>query len=181
MIMLNAKDKQIAVDNFTFDEFLQNGYMGKYPTIQDFEQHLSLYFTDARLKHYIEIRNHDSQKPRYIMCIPAFWKGIMYNENAKEEISAILKNYTFKDYETLRQTTPKQGLDCKFGKLHLKELAREIFRISYNSLKRTNEEHYLEPILELVEDGMTPADIIIKNFEGIWNGSIEKYINFSRI
>lgn len=181
MIMVNQKGSQFAVNNFSFFDYMQKGYNGYFPTIKDFEMHASLYFTDTRLKKYLEIRNHDSQKSEFIMCIPAFWKGTMYNKEAREEINKILDNFTFEDFETLRQNTPKYGLDCQIGNKNLNELAKEIFNISYNSLKITDEEHYLEPILELIQAGITPADIVIRNFEGLWNGNIAKFIEYSRV
>ena len=46
---------------------------------------------------------------------------------------------------------------------------------------KINEEKYLEPIEELLNDNMTPADIIIKNFNGSWNKNINKLIEFSEI
>jgi len=181
MIMLHFSEEQIAVNNFTFSEFMSNGYNGKFPSINDFEAHLSLYFTDSRLKKYLEIRNHDSQLPKLIMCVPAFWKGIMYNSDASDAVNSILQNFSYKDFDYLRNTVPKQGLDCKLGHHNLKDIAKEIFEISYNTLKLTNEETYLEPILELINDGLTPADIVIKNFEGIWNKDIKRFINYCQI
>ena len=34
---------------------------------------------------------------------------------------------------------------------------------------------------KLLDDKLTPADIIIKNFEGSWNGKISKLVEYSRI
>lgn len=180
MIMLGTKNPQ-AVENLTFKQFLKDGYKGLMPQFDDFIQHLSLYFTDTRLKTYLEIRNHDSQKGEFIMCIPALWKSIIYDEDTQSEIEKILSKFAYEDFENLRQLTPKYGLNCKIKNYNLTELAKEILNISHQTLKKYNEEHYIEPILELVTDKMTPADVIIQNFEGIWNKDINKFIKFSQI
>ena len=114
------------------------------------------------------------------MCIPAFWKGIIYNQEAQNNINEILKKLSYEDFVNLRLNTPIWGLDYKIKKYELADLVKEIFYISYNSLKLTGEEKYLEPILELIEDKMTPADIIIKNFNGLWNQDLNKFIQYSK-
>lgn len=180
MIMINQNGSQVKAKNITFDEYLENGYQGTYPNFEDFLTHASLCFTDVRLKNYLEIRNHDSQKSEFIMCIPAFWKGIIYNQEAQNNINEILKKLSYEDFVNLRLNTPIWGLDYKIKKYELADLVKEIFYISYNSLKLTGEEKYLEPILELIKDKMTPADIIIKNFNGLWNQDLNKFIQYSK-
>ena len=55
---------------------------------------------------------------------------------------------------------------------------KKIFDIAYKTLNQTNEEKFLEPLYELVQQGITPADLIIKNFEGVWQGNIEKLVQY---
>lgn len=181
MIIINQNNLQRIFKNITFNEYLENGYQGTYPNFEDFITHASLCFFDVRLKNYLEIRNHDSQKSDFIMCVPAFWKGIMYSNETQQNINEILNKFSYEDFVNLRLNTPIWGLDYKIKKYELADLVKEIFYISYNSLKLTGEEKYLEPILELIEDKITPADIIIKNFNGIWNQDLKKFIKYSQI
>lgn len=181
MIIINQNNILTIANDITFEQYLENGYQDIYPNFEDFINHASLCFTDVRLKNYLEIRNHDSQKSDFIMCIPAFWKGIMYNSDVKNEINNILNKFEYEDFENLRLNTPIYGLDYKIKNYELSDIVKEIFYIAYGSLKLTNEEKYLEPILELIEDKITPADIIIKNFNGIWQGNLDKFIKYSQI
>ena len=89
--------------------------------------------------------------------------------------------FEYEDFENLRLNTPIYGLDYKIKNYELSDIVKEIFYIAYGSLKLTNEEKYLEPILELIEDKITPADIIIKNFNGIWQGNLDKFIKYAQI
>ena len=147
--------------NITFREFMEKGYMGINAQMSDWETHLSLYFPDVRLKSYIEIRNHDAQNTKMTYSVPAFWKGIMYNPDAMEEISKILSSYNYEDFIKLRKETPLNGINAKLGKLNIIDLIKEFFDISYASLKANNqeEEKYLEPVYEYISLKRVPADI----------------------
>ena len=171
----------LAVKNLTFKQFLEHGYEGYYATLKDWQLHCSLYFPEVRLKNFLEIRNHDNQRNELIPCVPAFWKGVMYNESATDEINSILNKFSYIDFKYIRHRTPKYGLDMSIRGYKISDLAKEIINISYEALKNTNEEIYLEAIKELVDSGKTPADIIIKNWEGTWNKDISKLIEYSKL
>lgn len=173
----------IKVENLTFRQYMKNGYNGYFATKKDWELHLSLYFPDVRFKNYIEIRNHDNQKSEYICAVPAFWKGIIYNDSAMDAVSELFKDFTYFDFEYLRRKTPQYGLDMKIKHYSLKDLAKEIFQISYESLKSfgEDEEIFLEPFKLLMDSGLTPADLIIKKWEGEWKSNVSKLVEYSRL
>ena len=173
----------IKVENLTFRQFLKNGYNGYKATKDDWELHLSLYFPDVRFKSYVEIRNHDNQKKENIYAVPAFWKGIMYNPQAVDAVNEIIQEFSYIDFEYMRRKAPQKGLDFKIKKYCLKDIAAEIFRISYDSLKSfgKGEEIFLECIMDLIKKGLTPADIIIEKWNNEWQGDISKLIEYSRL
>jgi len=144
---------------------------------------ISLFFSDVRLKNYIEIRNHDCQKLEYALAIPAIYKGIMYSNNGIEQVNDLLKNFKYYDYEFVRQNAPRFGIAFSINDIKISDILKEILSIAKNGLSEFNlsEEKYLEPMENLLLDNMTPADIIIKNFNGSWNKSIEKLIDYSQI
>lgn len=149
----------------TFREFMTNGYMGLQAKISDWETHISLYFPDVRLKSYVEIRNHDAQNREMTYSVPAFWKGIMYNQPAIDEINCILSKYKYEEYIELRKSAPLIGISAKLGNREIIELLKEFFDISYNSLKelKSGEEKYLDPAYEYINSKKVPADYY--NFE----------------
>ncbi len=152
--------------NQTFREFMQNGYLGMNAILSDWQNHISLYFPDVRLKSYVEIRNHDAQNPMMTFSVPAFWKGIMYNPNAMEEIENILSKYEYEDFMQLRKNSPVMGIKAKIGKLEIIDLIKEFFDISYASLKenKQQEEKYLEPVYEYITLKRVPADNLIEQY-----------------
>ena len=42
----------------------------------------------------------------------------------------------------------------------------------------TGEEEFLDPIKELTLNGVCPADVILKNWYGLWNKDIRKLIEY---
>lgn len=180
---INNTKTALSTPNMTFRQFFKHGYEGYQATVQDWELHLSLYFPDVRFKSYLEIRNHDNQRSDLICAVPAFWKGLIYNDSAINAVNDILKSFTYFDFAYLRTKTPQHGLDIKIKNLRLKDLAKEIVQISYDSLKsyHSNEEIYLEPFKELVDKGLTPADIIINKWQNEWKGDISKLVEYSKL
>lgn len=165
MIFIQRGDTYFPTSQ-TFREFMQKGYMGINPTIQDWHTHLSLYFPDVRLKSYVEIRNHDAQNSLMSFSVPAFWKGIMYNSSAFEEIEKILSKFNYEDFMILREQTPKTAINTEIGKYKVADFAKEFFNISYDSLKenKLNEEHYLDVVFQYLSLNKVPADDIISKF-----------------
>lgn len=155
-IVFNEHEGRTA--DMTFREYMFKGL----PNIKDWETHLSLYFPEVRLKDHIEIRNHDNQTEEMTMSIPALWKGILYSDDAMEEIRGMLKRFSVEDFYELREKTPRYGMDYKLEKVWVKDIAKELVSISKYTLDE-NDKKYLEPLENLISQGLTPADVYLKS------------------
>ena len=155
MIFVERGDKSYLT-SMTFGEFMQKDF----PLLSDWETHLSLYFPEVRLKDHIEIRNHDNQNAEMTMSIPALWKGILYSDEAIDEVRGMLKRFSAEDFYELREKTPVFGLDYKLKRVWVRDIARELISISKYTLSE-HDKKYLEPLEKL--DGQTPADIYLKS------------------
>ncbi len=178
MVFIERNSETIPVKNMTFREFYINGYEGYQSTLEDWELHLSLFFPDARLKSYVEIRNHDNQREELIYSVPAFWKGIIYNDNTIYEAFDIVKALSYEDLQEIRMLSPKHGLALDIKGKKLKNYAQNLLSLSYESLKsfRKGEERYLEPIKNLVDRGITPSNIIKDKWNNEWEQDFSKMI-----
>ena len=165
MIFIQRENIYFAY-NKTFREFMEKGYNGINAQISDWINHLSLYFPDVRLKTYVEIRNHDAQNREMTYSVPAFWKGIMYNNSAISEIEKILERFKYEDFAKLRKEAPVKAIDAKLGFTKVYDFVKEFFEISYSSLKENNEneEKYLESVFEYIKAKRVPADNILNAF-----------------
>ena len=62
----------------------------------------------------------------------------------------------------------------------IEEIAKEILYIAEKSLIEMNtcEEKFLEPVKELTFAGLCPADIILRNWNGLWNKDVKKLVKY---
>lgn len=162
MIFIVRGDKYINIDGkINFKQFIQNGYEGFDAEIDDFKLHANLFFPEIRLRNFIEIRNHDCVNEEYMYSLLAMYKGIFYNEDALNETEELLKKFSYNDISEFRYNVPRFALDTKVKGTSIKDITKEILKISENSLKSTNDNdlEYLEKIIELNSQNLTPGDI----------------------
>lgn len=178
MIFIDRENPVFINGKINFRQFIKEGFERIKPTIDDYKLHSNLYFPDVRLRNFIEIRNHDCSNNIYALM--AFYKGIMYNNSALNEVEKMLSGFSYYQFAELRYSVPKTALETKIGRACIKDIAKELVKIAHTSLKEKfrGEENFLEPLLEVVSKGMTPADIILKNWNGSWNKDINKLIDY---
>ncbi|MEZ4332067.1 MAG: glutamate-cysteine ligase family protein [Myxococcota bacterium] len=79
-----VRDKRYeAGDGTTFRQFMERGFRGLRPTLGDWETHLTTLFPDVRLKRIIEVRGADVAGAGHICALPAVWKGLFYDADAR--------------------------------------------------------------------------------------------------
>lgn len=181
MIFINRENDVVPINGkINFAEFMQNGYEGFEADIRDFELHANLYFPEVRMRNFLEIRNHDCVGKGLQYSILAIYKGILYNKSALAEIKELFAPFDYRDFSELRYNVPKSAINTEIGKFSVKDIAKEILYIAEKALIEadTNEEKYLDAIKEYTLAGICPADVIIRNWNGLWNKDIKKLIKF---
>ena len=113
-----------------------------------------------RLRNFIEIRNHDCVGNGLEFSIPALYKGIFYSKSAMEEAEDILNKFTANEIKELRYKVPRNAINSKINGKNILPICKELAEISYYTLKveGENEEHYLEPLIEMLKRGKCPAE-----------------------
>lgn len=162
MIFINRNNEIINLDGrITFKTFLEKGYEGIFPTMEDWKLHSNLYFPEVRLRNFIEIRNHDCVGKGLEYSIPALYRGIMYSKSSMDDTIELLNKFTINEIKELRYLAARKAIHAKIGKLPILGVCRELVEIAYNSLKveGENEEDFLLPLIELLKSGKCPADI----------------------
>lgn len=177
MIFYNRDDEAVSLNGkINFNEFME-----KYDAeIEDFELHANLYFPEVRMRNFLEIRNQDCVGKGLQYSIPAIYKGILYNNSSMDEVEELLKDFDYGDFSELRYNVVKTALNTQIGKYFVKDFAKEILYIAEKSLisMNTGEEKFLDPIKEYTLEGICPADIILRNWYGLWNKDIKKLIAY---
>lgn len=181
MIFINRNNDVVPINGkITFNEFMQNGFEGFEANIEDFNLHANLYFPEVRMRNFLEIRNHDCVGKDLQYSILAIYKSILDNHGAMSEIEELFSPFDYRDFSELRYNVPKNAMNTKIGRYFVKDIAKEILYISEKSLIEENlgEDKFLEPIKEYTSAGICPADVIIRNWNGLWHKDVKKLIEF---
>ncbi|HEV2911774.1 MAG TPA: glutamate-cysteine ligase family protein [Pyrinomonadaceae bacterium] len=167
-----------------FGDFLEHGCGGVSPVFGDWADHLTTLFTDARLKQHIELRSADCGGLSYTLALQALWKGLMYDAGALDEALRLAPKLDRADSVELRRAVARDGLAARHAGVRVSALAGEAIRLAVEGLGRIapEEVHYLDVLRERVlEDEVCPADILLRNYEGSWHGSMGRVIEYLRI
>jgi glutamate--cysteine ligase len=155
---------------------------GERATIEDWVDHLTTLFPDVRLKRFLEMRGADAGSFRQILALPALWVGLLYDESALDSASALVADWTAAERQTLRDTVPRLGLKTPFRGRTLRDVGRDMVGLALGGLKRRarldgngeDERMALQPLVETIEKGRSPADRLLADFSGPWHGDIDK-------
>ena len=104
----------------------------------------------------------------------------MYDNCAMDECEELFKHLQYKDFSELRYNVPKLALQANIKRAKAADYAKEIIKIAEKSLRRnqTGDTLFLDEIREYTEKGLSPADIIQKNWNGSWNKDLRKLIKY---
>ena len=183
MFFIRRNGEYIDLAGRSFSAFISNGD-GHRPVLQDFTDHLSTIFTEARLKPHIEQRSMDCGPIDVVMAAQAFWKGLMYDGGMLDRALRMAPRLSLDDYLELQLEVARHGLDAQVGSLSVLSLAKSAIEMSRAGLRATasEETRYLDMIEEsVIKERLCPADVLIRNYEGAWRGDIRKAIEYMQI
>ncbi|SLN21414.1 glutamate--cysteine ligase [Roseisalinus antarcticus] len=163
---------------------------GEIPTLSDWADHLTTVFPEARMKKFIEMRGADGGPWRRLCALPALWVGLMYDQGALDAAWDLAKGMDAETREAWRVAASVDGLDAVVGGHKMIDLARDVVDIARAGLKArakpglggmvADERHFLHALEDSLETGMTPADELLAQYRGDWNGDLSRiYEEFS--
>ncbi len=162
---------------------------GEYPRPSDWIDHLSTAFPEVRLKSFLEMRGADGGPWSRICALPAFWVGLLYDQTALDAAWDRVKDWSMEERERLRVEVPRLGLKVALPDGgSMQDLAKDILAISKSGLNARarlnqsgdNESGFLEPLHEIAETGMTPADRLLALYHGEWQSDISRIYEAKR-
>ena len=181
MIFVRRDGSYIDLAGHSFAEYLDGCECAQIPIFQDFTDHLTTIFTEARLKPHVEQRSMDSGSVEATMAAMAFWKGLMYDGAALEEALALAPKLTPARYAELQLDVARHGLAASIDDVPLSELGADLIALARDGLRRiaATETSYLDPLEERVaREHLSHADILIRNFEGAWHGQMKRVMEY---
>lgn len=187
MYFVYRDGKYIDALGQSFRDFLDGNLPalpGETPTMSDWADHLTTCFPEARLKKFIEMRGADGGPWRRICALPAYWVGLMYDQNALDAAWDLCKDWDAETREELRIAASVDGIAAKVGNISMHELARETVAISKAGLAARarpgaggmipDETHFLNALEEVIETGMSPSCELTMKYRGEWAGDLSK-------
>jgi glutamate--cysteine ligase len=154
---------------------------GQRPTLKDWEDHLTTVFPEVRLKRYLEMRGADGGPWRNLCALPALWAGIFYHGESLDAAWDIVKDWTADERQVLRDAVPREGLSASIRGRTVQDIAKQMLELAHLGLNARgklnaagdNETGFLEPLTEIAESGITPAEQKLRMFNNGWNGSVD--------
>ncbi|MCF1504575.1 glutamate--cysteine ligase [Afifella sp. H1R] len=177
--------RYVDMTHTTFRQFLKEPKIDDIgevtPSMGDWFNHLSTLFPDVRLKTFLEMRGADGGPTRRICALPAFWTGILYDDDALAAAESLTYDWSEAEREALRNHVPKTGLATPFRRETVLDIAKRAVAISRTGLKHRNqisaggfnEAEYLAPLEETLALKRTPAEELLAQYRTRWGNSVE--------
>jgi glutamate--cysteine ligase len=181
MFFIRRGDRYIDLAGRSFDDFIAGG---RGPIFQDFTDHLSTIFTEARLKPHVEQRSMDCCSLEMTMAALAFWKGLMYSNDSLDAALRLAPKLNRVEFASLQLEVARHGLEAGTGAASVIALAEASIELARAGLKAIapDEARYLDVLEEMVtRERIGQADILIRNFNGRWNMDIRKAVEYLSI
>ena len=114
----------------------------------------------------------------------------MYDQQALDGAWDMVKHWDAETREALRVAASVDGLQAQVGKVKMHDIAREAVALSELGLKARarngaggmvpDETHFLNALKESIETGKVPADELMDDYNGKWNGNLSRiYADYS--
>ncbi|HEU4359519.1 MAG TPA: glutamate--cysteine ligase [Xanthobacteraceae bacterium] len=184
MYFVKRGERYIDVAGQSFRDLMRGrlqGLPGERATMSDWANHVSTIFPEVRLKRYLEMRGADGGPWRRLPALPAYWVGILYDDDSLEAAWDLVKNWSAAERQQLRDDVPKLGFGATIAGHKVLDLAQMTIALAEKGLARRrrldargqDEGAYLRPIQEYVARGITPAEELLEKFHGPWRYSVE--------
>ena len=187
MYFVHRDGNYIDCKGLSFRDFIDGKLAtlpGEKPTMGDWADHLTTIFPEVRLKRYLEQRGSDGGPWARICALPAFWVGLLYDEDTLAAAWNLVSGWSAKEVDGVRQAVPKMGLATPLpgGKQNLGDLAIEVLALSKKGLEKRNrkdskgrtEEHFLTALNEIAARRESPAEKTLRMFREDWGGDIDR-------
>jgi glutamate--cysteine ligase len=185
MYFVRRNNKFIDAAGQSFRDFLAGklpALPGEVPTMEDWEDHLSTAFPEVRLKTFLEMRGADGGPWARICALPAFWVGLLYDDDALAAAWGLAKGWSREQREALRDDAARFGLQAKVGGRTVQDVALEVLEISREGLRKRarmgnlkeDETTYLDPLVKIAKSGVTMGEYTAAHFLKDLDGDAKK-------
>ena len=185
MYFVKRDGKYLDASGLSFRDFMAGKLLilpGEYPTMADWNDHLTTLFPEVRLKSYLEMRGSDGGPWSRICALPALWTGIFYDAPSLAAAWDLCKDWDIDDHERLRRDVTRLGLKAEVAGRSVRDIAVDMVTIARQGLKNrarfsggmVDERGYLSELEDIADSGLTPADRLLALYHGDWQGDVTR-------
>lgn len=185
MYFVRRNNKFIDAAGQSFRDFLDGklpALPGERPTMEDWEDHLSTAFPEVRLKTFLEMRGADGGPWARICALPAFWVGLLYDDDALAAAWDVAKGWSREQREALRDDAARIGFRAEVAGRTVQDVALEVLEISREGLRKRarmgnlkeDETTYLDPLVKIAKSGVTMGEYTVDHFLNDLDGDVKK-------
>ena len=182
MYFIQRGGRYVDMAGLSFRDFMAGRLAeaeGTAATIGDFADHLTTAFTDVRLKRFVEMRGADAGSQAMMLAQSALWVGLLYDEGALEAADALVRRHGIVAFTALRPLVPRLAMGTPWQGGTLRDLGREVVGLALGGLRSRrrleggdDESGLLDPLVEIVEGGLTQAEIWLDRHASAWKREI---------
>src|SRR5690349_526861 len=139
MYFVKRGDHYIDVAGQSFRDLMEGrlpGLPGERATISDWANHISTIFPEVRLKRYLEMRGADGGPSRRLPALPAYWAGILYDDEVLDAAWNLVKGWTAEQRQKLRDDVPTLGFSATIAGQSVLQLAKTTLALAQQGLAR---------------------------------------------
>ena len=155
MFLIEREGTLIDMAGKSFREFMAGNLPENAtytPELADWETHLSTAFPEVRLKKYLELRGADSVAAPLLYALPAFWVGLLYDQQSLVAAEDIISGWIPQDHVDFRHQVARDGLETHIPHSHLtiRQFVPSVITLARQGLER----------LEGQGDGLSYLDLL---------------------
>ncbi len=184
MYFIKRANKYIDLSGHSFRNFLDKKIKKVShlePEPSDWEIHITTVFPEVRLKSFIELRGADGGPWSRVCALPAFWTGILYDQEILDHVSNLVCKWDIKSVKNLYNDVRVNGFKAitPDGE-SLLSFSKKMIELSSKGLKDRNiwkngrnEESFLDPLRKILSSGISPAENWKKLYLNEWSNNID--------
>ncbi len=173
MVFLRRGDGYVESGGRTFRDLLEGRFPGARAMLSDWEDHLTTLFPEVRVKGVVEVRGADACDTAMTKALLAFWKGVLYDREARAWAWDAVKRFTVDERRAFMRAAGREGLAgvAPDGR-PIAEIARTVVDAASGGLCRQNccgergedERIWLAPLEARAASRRSPADDALDAF-----------------
>jgi glutamate--cysteine ligase len=107
---------------------------------------------------------------------------VLYDERSLDGAHELIKGWSAKDRQTMRDTVPRLALQAEIGGRTVQDVAKDMLALSRAGLGRRGrlgckgrtEAQFLDVLDEIAETGRTRAEDLLGHYDSDWNGDVTR-------